>query len=430
LNDEIFVIGCWTDTKEKEQNLISVIKDIKSRNYPICLVAHYPISKEIQELADYFIFEKENVLSHNWRLTFWRIRNGIREEKASLVDYHAVACLMNIRNAVDLLKDKEKFQYIHYREADLEYDFDSYMKHFNDSQSKDHVALFIHYQDEAYRTDLFSCDIDWYNLVIPRVQSWEEYVKNKLGDNLILEYWFSEIVNSKTKSEHITFIKDFKVRNKWTQAHYVEWDDDPRPKLDFADAPEVLFQSQNRQESFIKVLTLLYNNKKELNPNIVEIGVTRQLDNIIDGDSTSIWAWYISKYGGSYHGCDISRDNLKICEQVLKRFIGKESDRSVNVALTCRDGVEFLRGYNRPIDLLYLDTIDWEKGSHESGIYHLKLILEAINKIKIGGYVMFDDTFNVDTYDGKAEIAIPYLLGSNNFSCIHKGYQFIFRRDI
>jgi len=43
---------------------------------------------------------------------------------------------------------------------------------------------------------------------------------------------------------------------------------------------------------------------------------------------------------------------------------------------------------------------------------------------------MFDDTFDVNTFEGKAELAIPYLLGSNRFTCIYRGYQFLFRKDI
>ena len=428
LENEIFIIGAWTDNKIKEQNLKNVIKDIKAKNYPVCLVTHYPVSKEIQELVDYFIFEKENILSENWKLTFWRERNGIREERPSLVNYHGVACLMNIRNAVDLLLAKEKYTYMHYIEADLEYDFDVYINLWKNIPDE-HQALFVHFQDGQYRTDLFSCYIDWYDMVIPRVQTWNEYTSKALTNNLILEYWFTEIINKTTKEDHITFIKDFQVGNKWTQATEVDWEDDPRAAFDLGDAPEIMFASE-RRECFEKALESLYKLKKP-NPQIVEVGVTRNLGNRSDGDSTSVWAWFVSKYGGSYHGCDISQDSLSVAKQALLQYIGNsDSDKSVDVALTRKDGIEFLHNYNKPIDLLYLDSIDWEKGSHESGVFHLKLLLEGMSKVNVGGFVMFDDTFNVETFDGKADIAIPYLLGGNNFTCIWRGYQFIFRRDI
>ena len=427
--NECFVIGAWTDTREKERNLINVIKDIKSKDYPVCLVTHCPVSKDLQELVDYFIYEKENILSDNWKLVFWREMNGVKEEKLSLVDYHGVACLMNIRNAVDLLAAKNKFKYIHYREADLTYDFETYMTKFKQDILVDNKkAMFVHYQDNNYRTDLFSVDISWYNAVIPRAQSWAEYSAIP-NPNLILEYWFThQIQKHEELLNDVSFLDNFQIGNEWTQAHYVDWDTDPRPPLDFADAPNILSMSENRKESFKKIIESLYKNKRT-NPNIVEIGTTRFMENLSDGDSTSIWAWFISKYGGSYHGCDISKECLKNCEQTLRKYI-TGNDKSTDVALTEGDGLVFLKNYNKPIDLLYLDAMDWLDGYYDTQIYHLQLLLEAMDKITVGGYVMFDDTFDVDTFKGKGELAIPYLLGSNRFTCIHKGYQFIFRKDM
>jgi len=121
-NRSIFVIGAWPDTKEKEKVLLNKIRFLREKQYPICLVTHYPVDIKIQELCDYYIYEKENVLSVNWRLSFWRINNGVRQDRISNVDYHGVACLMNIRNAVDFLLIKDRYRTIHYVEADLEYD--------------------------------------------------------------------------------------------------------------------------------------------------------------------------------------------------------------------------------------------------------------------------------------------------------------------
>lgn len=421
----IFVIGSWPNNKEKIKCLINKIKFLKERNFPVCLVAHYPVSDEVQNLCDYYIYDKRNVLSKNWRLNFWKIINGVRKDRIATVDYHGVACLMNIRNAIDLFHTNREYKTIHYIESDLDYDFDKYIEHYNNS--KDKFAMFIHYQDGKYRTDIFSCDIDWYYSTIPRVNSWDEYKNVALTDNYILEYWFTAFVHKCTELNNITFIENFDVSNKWTQVQHVDWDDDNiKYDLDFSDAPEIFNLSTFRKPCFTKALELLHSKK---NPTIVEVGITRNPGCISDGDSTSIWAWYISKYGGSYHGCDINKDNLITCAGALRRYI-TGSDKSTAVSLIEKDGLEFLKtSDHKNIDLLYLDTIDFVKGDHKSGIYHLELLLAAIDKISIGGYVMFDDTFNVDTFEGKAELAIPYLLGSPNFTCVHRGYQFIFRRD-
>jgi hypothetical protein len=451
LNNECFVIGSWPDTREKIECLTNKINFLKSRHYSICLVTHYPVPCEIQELVDYFIYEKENVLSINWRLHFSRTINGVRQVKKSSFDYHGVACLMNIRNAVDLLSSKGKYHIIHYCESDLEYDFDHYMQLYKETFSPERVAFFLHYQDNMYRTDLFSCNIGWYNSVIPRCQTWNDYVSSSLTNNLILEYWFSNFINNFTNSKNITFIKDFIVKNKWTQLNYVDWGDNSRPLLDFSDIPEMLCRdktslkdAEKRRKGFEKAFECLYktNNK---NPLIVEVGVTgygktdadaNANDNhkcaAEDGGSTSMWIWYVSKYGGSYHGCDIDQDNVKTCANVLKRYmagLNRHSNKTL-IKLTADDGIDFLKKINyNNINLLYLDALEWNEKSNETGIYHLKMLLEAMNKIAVGGFVMLDGVFDIKTFKGKAELAIPYLSGRPDFTCIHKGYQFIFRKD-
>jgi len=400
VNNEIFVIGAWLDNKVKEENLISVIKEIKSKNYPVCLVTHCIVSKDIQELVDYFIYEKENILSNKWRLLFWRMKDGVRQERLSEVDYHGVACLMNIRNAVDLLLAKGKFKYIHYREADLTYDFDKYMNLFkNKMLANNKKALFTHFQDEKYRTDLFSVDVDWYNVVIPRAQSWEEYVKIPNSGNLTLEYWFYEQIERLGSFDDIVFIKDLVVGNKWTQAHYVPWDEDTRAKLDFADIP-------SQDDDFKKIMETLYKTKN-IDPQIVEIGV--------GGTATPVFAWYISKYGGSYYGCDSSKENINNAAQILKIYI-TGSDKSTIVTLTENFGDEYIKEYNHgSIDLLYLSTYLAEE------LYRLELLLTAVNKLTIGGFVVLKE---------QDKALISYLMGDNRFMCIYKKHYFIFRRDI
>jgi len=41
--EDVFVIDCWLDTKEKELALTNLIERIKVYNIPIILCGHYPI---------------------------------------------------------------------------------------------------------------------------------------------------------------------------------------------------------------------------------------------------------------------------------------------------------------------------------------------------------------------------------------------------
>ena len=55
-DEDIFVIDCWIDTKEKEQTLLNLINRVKVYNVPILLCGHSPVSIEIQKQVDYFLY--------------------------------------------------------------------------------------------------------------------------------------------------------------------------------------------------------------------------------------------------------------------------------------------------------------------------------------------------------------------------------------
>lgn len=58
---DIFVLGAWPDTHEKETDLIESIHRLREfHGVPILLVSHYPIKSEIQKLVDYYIYDANN----------------------------------------------------------------------------------------------------------------------------------------------------------------------------------------------------------------------------------------------------------------------------------------------------------------------------------------------------------------------------------
>mgnify|MGYP003332057652 CR=1 FL=1 len=59
-NEDVFVVDCWTDTKEKEQVLKQLLNKLKAYGCPIVLCGHYAVNPEIVKLADYFLYIKDN----------------------------------------------------------------------------------------------------------------------------------------------------------------------------------------------------------------------------------------------------------------------------------------------------------------------------------------------------------------------------------
>ena len=46
-NEDVFVVDCWTDTKEKENILKQLLLKLKVYGCPIVLCGHYPTNPEI-----------------------------------------------------------------------------------------------------------------------------------------------------------------------------------------------------------------------------------------------------------------------------------------------------------------------------------------------------------------------------------------------
>lgn len=95
--DEAIIIGTFPNLKKREQLTIDCINSLKPLNRKIILVSHYPVSEEIQSMVDYYIFDKENPLTHHSYYTrFYNITdeyhaeiniNGLKDSNQSFTVY-------------------------------------------------------------------------------------------------------------------------------------------------------------------------------------------------------------------------------------------------------------------------------------------------------------------------------------------------------
>lgn len=109
---EIVLMGAYTDKITKEITLIESIMDWKKYNIPIILSTHYPVSEKIQNMVDYYVFDKEQHL--DWKLV------NLQTYTCNIVHlvakyerpYHAAAGLIAFANALRLVHDKYDLIYI------------------------------------------------------------------------------------------------------------------------------------------------------------------------------------------------------------------------------------------------------------------------------------------------------------------------------
>ena len=145
--------------------------------------------------------------------------------------------------------------------------------------------------------------------------------------------------------------------------------------------------------------------------NIVETGSLRNPDTWPgDGASTYLFGEVISRYGGHLWTCDIEEQVIEIAREVTKEF-------SAHITYVRGDSIEFLRGFDRGIDLLYLDSLDCPpKGNAtEAQRHNLRELQAALPKTSSQAVILLDD--NDFPNGGKTLLSKDYLL-NNGWICL------------
>lgn len=183
----------------------------------------------------------------------------------------------------------------------------------------------------------------------------------------------------------------------------------------FCSMPLLANPQKNRDypDPYIKKAIKLFNHRK--GKIIVEIGSMRcQISHPIgkglcggcmDGHSTIWWA----TTGAKVYSVDISKQNIELVSKICKELKFK------NIHAVNQDGIDFLKSFKQPIDLLFLDAWDVEEGTPFAE-KHLEAYLEAKKNLHAKTLILIDDTDVKDC--GKGKLVIP--------EAIKDGYIIIF----
>lgn len=208
--DDIFVIGAYVNNIKKEETLVSLIERLKPLNIPILLSAHYPISAAIQNMVDYYIFDKDNPVlqrhefqnfgyspSRFWTATAeWLIAVG-----SVSVDY---AEWVLLRNAVNFIKDLN-INNVHYLTYDNIPDMNQYTLEFLlPMRTHDVVVMSIPEEYERYASFIFSIKTDLAVNIYNTIKSKEQYYTINTTDNLFLENVMYRNINLRTSNIYLS----------------------------------------------------------------------------------------------------------------------------------------------------------------------------------------------------------------------------------
>ncbi len=152
--DDIFVVDTWPDTEGKENDLIECIKKLKHfGTIPILLVSHYPIKPEIQNMVDYYLFDKDNPLLHSGEYGTYGVSSGLWAQNATHKlstqnlfqhDYAIWTMMQKAFKFCDMLGKKR----IHFMEYDNIVDVFQYKQAFLE-KSKNYDAVVYEYHEHS-----------------------------------------------------------------------------------------------------------------------------------------------------------------------------------------------------------------------------------------------------------------------------------------
>lgn len=190
---------------------------------------------------------------------------------------------------------------------------------------------------------------------------------------------------------------------------------------------ELIKKTGKRAESFAMMLNHALSTD---NPLIVETGCARQ-ENNFDGDgmSTIIFDKLVEYHGGDFYSVDINSDNVKFATAHCK-----------NANMFCGDSVSFLYNQskswvanNRKIDVLYLDSYDFDVNNpHPSSLHHVMELVAVMPSLKDGTMICVDD--NPLCQDDKGNLIemgkglyVKQFMEQIKRERLHNGYQWVWK---
>ena len=230
-DEDIFVIDCWIDTKEKEETLLNLINRVKIYNVPILLCGHSPVSLEIQKQVDYFLYDKNNnillerdfeeygVVSDRWSImNDYKVFNKVNF-------HHDYAIWETMRNAFQFVKRLGK-KYIHFIEFDNLPDEVQYRQAFMEYIRGNDVVVQEYFEGSTKESDpycatyIFSIKTDIANQMIEKINTKEEYFKNRPGKWQLEKVFYQtlrEITGSIFVSKYIPNDGELNIYAAWNR---------------------------------------------------------------------------------------------------------------------------------------------------------------------------------------------------------------------
>lgn len=219
----IFAIDCHPSSAERIETLVESVRQVKKLGYPVLVTSHLPLPQPVIEEADYYIYDKRDILSGDDLPVYSRTgANGQVETKEAAIPCHALAWLHNMRNAIDFCRGK--YDWIYNMSSDAECDLPEWIGNVLASNKK-LIATKWEGAADTFNGQLIAGTVEMYDKLYPRLETWAEFREMFGADRFCCERGYYKRAANLIGLENIDFV-DIKIGNRFDQVDRDVWPDE------------------------------------------------------------------------------------------------------------------------------------------------------------------------------------------------------------
>lgn len=248
----IFTIDCHPSSMERVETLVESVRQVKRLGYPVLVTSHIPLPQPAIEEADFYIYDKRDILSGDDLPVYSRVVGGgqIERKKAS-VPCHALAWLHNIRNAIDFCKGK--YDWIYNMSSDAECDLPEWIEKVL-SSDKDLIATKWEGADETFNGQLIAGTVEMFDKLYPRLETWDEFREMFAEWRFCCERGYYKRAKELIGLDKIDFIDVGPIGNRFDQVDRGVWPDEVF-LCNFIEGPNLTISGISNREYDVRYTT-------------------------------------------------------------------------------------------------------------------------------------------------------------------------------
>jgi hypothetical protein len=202
---EIVLLGSWTNTPEREETLIETILKWKKHDIPIALGTHFPVSRKIQNMIDYYVFDKNNYPDPTITMYDWYRWNNLKITMPWPKLFYAHSMIISSSNTMKIIYNKCDF--IYYQEFDVNLNIEETLNIVRKIRTPEKKLYMFNWLSQAnqYATNVYFFYKEGFYELWKNMETSDDYknLVNQNGNVIMPEYLCKNIIDTQKINIHL-----------------------------------------------------------------------------------------------------------------------------------------------------------------------------------------------------------------------------------